>query len=411
MEILGIVWAASILHPASTAAKSTNNVHTPSAQQQESSLMHDDSWWLRSLQTAYGWVTPWQPLTSEVINEDLSPTEDADKAVSNEFKSMTHDESFQALVPVIGSALTSFEPAAELTAEVSVNGDLAPQNLVINPTDSDWHNWSTVAAVRLEPATTTPAADLATSANHACLQISSTPHQPEASASTSAAKNQVWVHNRFIGEVSGEAASQKIAARLRALVQSDELNPSHLMPIVGNNFVGISHQNDILFVVDEALRSHPEVPAALTAVEWVNNLRAAFDEAPMNMADIQMAIAGLTTTSKTLHGVASWYGPWFHGKQTANGEIFDENALTAAHKTLPFNTHLKVTNRINGKSVVVRINDRGPYIGQRSLDLSKAAAQCLGSTTQGVVPYEAVILEPTDRPELDELTTAQLLSD
>ncbi|MEM6599374.1 MAG: septal ring lytic transglycosylase RlpA family protein, partial [Cyanobacteria bacterium P01_C01_bin.69] len=89
----------------------------------------------------------------------------------------------------------------------------------------------------------------------------------------------------------------------------------------------------------------------------------------------------------------------------------DENALTAAHKTLPFNTRLKVTNRLNGQTVVVRINDRGPYIGQRSLDLSRAAAQCLGSTTQGVVPYDAVILEPADQPELEELTTAQLLRD
>ncbi|NEQ44516.1 MAG: septal ring lytic transglycosylase RlpA family protein [Leptolyngbya sp. SIOISBB] len=146
----------------------------------------------------------------------------------------------------------------------------------------------------------------------------------------------------------------------------------------------------------------------MTAVHWVNNLRTALNAAPMSLADIQMVLTGLTETSETLYGTASWYGPYFHGRQTANGEIFDENALTAAHKTLPFNTQLKVTNRMNGQSVVVRINDRGPYVGQRSLDLSKAAAHCLGSAQNGVVPYEAVILKPASPTDLDELTTAQL---
>jgi rare lipoprotein A len=81
---------------------------------------------------------------------------------------------------------------------------------------------------------------------------------------------------------------------------------------------------------------------------------------------------------------ASWYGPKFHGKLTANGEIYDQMALTAAHKTLKFGTLLKVTNPKNGKSVIVRINDRGPYIGDRELDLSKGAAIELGLIKKGV---------------------------
>ena len=77
-------------------------------------------------------------------------------------------------------------------------------------------------------------------------------------------------------------------------------------------------------------------------------------------------------------GVASWYGPGFHGKKTANGERFNTNDLTAAHKTLPFGTKLRVTNERTGKSVVVRINDRGPYAHGRVIDLSKAAAEAVG---------------------------------
>lgn len=82
---------------------------------------------------------------------------------------------------------------------------------------------------------------------------------------------------------------------------------------------------------------------------------------------------------------ASWYGPKFHGKLAANGEIYDQMALTAAHKTLPFGTMLKLTNPSNGKSVLVRINDRGPYIEGRHIDLSKAAAIAVGSLEKGVI--------------------------
>jgi len=81
---------------------------------------------------------------------------------------------------------------------------------------------------------------------------------------------------------------------------------------------------------------------------------------------------------------ASWYGPGFHGRLTANGEIYDQMSFTAAHKSLKFGTLLKITNLRNSKSVVVRINDRGPYITGRDLDLSKAAALELGMVKRGV---------------------------
>lgn len=81
---------------------------------------------------------------------------------------------------------------------------------------------------------------------------------------------------------------------------------------------------------------------------------------------------------------ASWYGPGFHGRKTANGEVYDQNSFTAAHKSLKFGTLLKITNLKNNKSVVIRINDRGPYIHGRDLDLSKAAAIELGMVKKGV---------------------------
>ncbi len=82
---------------------------------------------------------------------------------------------------------------------------------------------------------------------------------------------------------------------------------------------------------------------------------------------------------------ASWYGPRFHGRLTANGEIYDQMGYTAAHKSLPFGTLLKLTNLKTNTSVVVRINDRGPYIPGRKIDLSKKVAMELGAFKNGVV--------------------------
>jgi rare lipoprotein A len=93
---------------------------------------------------------------------------------------------------------------------------------------------------------------------------------------------------------------------------------------------------------------------------------------------------------------ASWYGPRFHGKLTANGEIYDQMALTAAHKTLKFGTLLKVTNPKNGKSVIIRINDRGPYIGDRELDLSKGSAIKLGLIEKGVSRVKIQEVTPSE---------------
>src|SRR5215471_10463644 len=83
-------------------------------------------------------------------------------------------------------------------------------------------------------------------------------------------------------------------------------------------------------------------------------------------------------------GIASWYGPDFHGRLTANGEIFDMNGISAAHPTLPMPSYLRVTNLANGRSIVVRINDRGPYARERVTDLSVGAARALGFYEQGL---------------------------
>ncbi|HIK25866.1 MAG TPA: septal ring lytic transglycosylase RlpA family protein [Thermosynechococcus sp. M46_R2017_013] len=115
---------------------------------------------------------------------------------------------------------------------------------------------------------------------------------------------------------------------------------------------------------------------ALTSVEGSQNTVVA-------MGPIRMQFSGL----------ASWYGPGFHGARTANGERFNQDALTAAHRTLPFGTRVRVTNLQNGRSVVVRINDRGPFTGGREIDLSRGAAAAIGLIGAGVGPVRIDVLD------------------
>ncbi len=96
-------------------------------------------------------------------------------------------------------------------------------------------------------------------------------------------------------------------------------------------------------------------------------------------------------------GGASWYGGKFQGRLTANGEIFDTNKFTAAHKTLPFNTIVRVTNLSNNKSVLVRINDRGPFVAGRIIDLSRAAAEKIGLVGKGVVQVKLTVVTDTTK--------------
>lgn len=105
-------------------------------------------------------------------------------------------------------------------------------------------------------------------------------------------------------------------------------------------------------------------------------------------------------------GDASWYGTKFHGLRTANGELYDMYGMTAAHKTLPIPSYVRVTNRNNGKSVVVRINDRGPFHGGRIIDLTYTAAKKLGFVKQGTAPVEVEYIEMGEPQPLKALLPA-----
>ncbi|MGK7925774.1 MAG: septal ring lytic transglycosylase RlpA family protein [Spirulina sp.] len=122
--------------------------------------------------------------------------------------------------------------------------------------------------------------------------------------------------------------------------------------------------------------------------------------APLTLGDIETRPRSLAYVAPTRNysvqweqrGIASWYGGYFHGRRSASGERYNQNALTAAHKTLPFGTRVRVTNLNNGRTIVVRINDRGPFIRGRVIDLSRAAASSIGMLGSGIAPVKVEVL-------------------
>ncbi|PLZ97805.1 hypothetical protein CEN50_13620 [Fischerella thermalis CCMEE 5268] len=207
---------------------------------------------------------------------------------------------------------------------------------------------------------------------------------------------EVWVNNRLIANLPDRLQATLMQQRLRRLLQSPNLNALQLQPALVDGVPALMAGNRYLFGINKQITQKANRSAELLAIEWTNNLRMAMNAPTLSLVEGQLEMYGLKPSQKKMYGLASWYGPYFHGRLTANGEIFNQNELTVAHKSLPFNTFLKVTNLQTGKAVIVRVNDRGPYIPPRSLDLSRVAARCINSEVAGVVPYEAVIMQPSE---------------
>ncbi|MBD2742508.1 septal ring lytic transglycosylase RlpA family protein [Coleofasciculus sp. FACHB-1120] len=205
---------------------------------------------------------------------------------------------------------------------------------------------------------------------------------------------QVWVKGHLVAQIPEKNQAERFAKRVAQLLQNSNLDASQLRPTLVDGKPGGKLGNDQLFVIDKAIATNFKRDRQLLAIEWVNNLRIALGEKPLSLVEAQAQMHRLTHTDTKIDGLASWYGGYFHGRQTANGEIYNQDALTAAHPSLPFNTFLKVTNLKNGDAVIVRVTDRGPYIAPRTLDLSRGAARCVKSEEVGVIPYEAVVMKP-----------------
>ncbi len=207
---------------------------------------------------------------------------------------------------------------------------------------------------------------------------------------------QVWVKGCQIAELPTQLSAETLSTRLNELLRADNLDLSKLRAAYQGDNPVMMLGEEVVFVITPQLSQKLGRSGDLIAIQWVNHLRVAVGQPEIELAKAQSNLYGLEETQEAIRGSASWYGSYFHGKITATGEVYNQFDLTAASRTLPFDTYLKVTNRKNGKQVIVRINDRGPYVDEhlRVLDLSYRAATCLHSDESGVVPIDAVILKP-----------------
>ncbi|MGR8999066.1 MAG: septal ring lytic transglycosylase RlpA family protein [Gammaproteobacteria bacterium] len=152
--------------------------------------------------------------------------------------------------------------------------------------------------------------------------------------------------------------------------------------------------------------NHPTHTVASHPLRHHSVLRVNHHDEPNEIAQQESLLPRIARYIK--QGIASWYGPGFHGKKTATGEIFDMYAMTAAHKTLPIPSYAQVTNLENHRSVIVRINDRGPFVGNRELDLSYAAAKNLDLEQDGLGAVEIKVIPSSQAlPQLQQIAATQ----
>jgi rare lipoprotein A len=204
------------------------------------------------------------------------------------------------------------------------------------------------------------------------------------------------------------ARASVIAAKLNALYQSgvdaeqisvawkSEKDSSGGAP---EQYVIRADKTDLVVINAQAFSPDTSKNLETDALQVTNRLRRLLGgAAPVNQVDgkpkatIAMASVSAGSVLSSTQGWASWYGPGFHGNYTANGEVFDQEAMTAAHPSLPMGTKVRVTNLDTGRVVLVRINDRGPYAGDRILDLSAGAARVIGMMDSGVAKIRLEVI-------------------
>jgi len=209
----------------------------------------------------------------------------------------------------------------------------------------------------------------------------------------------------FRGDADTGTAAEKaeeLAAKLLELLEDKKLDVNELLPARAGSLAAIQAEGSTLLSFDPVGAADPDKDPQSVSLElsWklVNGIRTAYGAPALPASFLKLFEAGQELASDhsgqggCFSGHASWYGGKFHGRRTSDGHRYDQEKLTAAHRSLPFGTKLLVMNRKTGASCVVEINDRGPFVEDRVIDLSRAAARQLNMLSSGVALVDCLVL-------------------
>lgn len=217
------------------------------------------------------------------------------------------------------------------------------------------------------------------------------------------AATSLFVNGTEVLRFNGEAAKMSsytrvkiIADRLNTLLENDAQAVSKLRPGLDNGIAVIQTEDTTIATVDRLTASdNNEEPLKLSLL-YTNRLRQSLGGKSLDeqvLSSISQPEPSYRGTGKVQTGMASWYGPYFHGRRAADGSRFNQYAMTAAHKTLPFGTLVRVVNQRTKKACLVKITDRGPYAHGRVIDLSRGAAGAIGMLGSGVAPVSIEVVK------------------
>jgi rare lipoprotein A len=349
------------------------------------------------------------PVNSPTQSSGVTPS--AEETKVGQVASTPSDASIATQVPASGATSEAPSAPAATTAEAVKVGEYQSDEraeesvAVMQSYESDGRQVATLYVSNIPVLSflgsegsadraSSPAAGTKVSSSNGSSAVSeitvSQPSQPRPAANSSAedANDPIVRATAIAAQINQLHRNNVDASSIRAVW--DESKKRYLIKV----------GEDTLTAIDPAtILADTTNDAEQDALQATNRLRRLLgNAAPLNEvegAPRQATLVSVGPVQFTVSGYASWYGPGFNGNLSASGEVFNQNALTAAHPNLPFGTQVRVTNMDNGLSVVVRINDRGPYVGDRLIDLSAGAADVIGLTNSGVAPVKLDVLGAT----------------
>ena len=199
-------------------------------------------------------------------------------------------------------------------------------------------------------------------------------------------KQAIWF-TANTSDMTTKERAELVAEKLSKILSAG-IDASIIKPVREGAYTYIQAGDEKIVTVDEANAKSVGVSVHELAYTWANNTRIALGETPLrkDYSDVSRGFNGQESRyiGQKTEGIASWYGGYFHGRRSSDGSRFNTDEYTAAHKTYPFGTLVKVTNLRTSKSCVVKITDRGPYVEGRIIDLSKKAAEDIGMLGSGI---------------------------